>query len=112
MNLYEINQEAYKNTPPMKEEDVLNVVHEYVVTHPSTYYMMLNHDIHYFTVFNNSRRSIQKVSEAIVKIAIELGEIVDAVINSDNKMLELWIRYDGEIIMFGVFDYYRGVVEI
>lgn len=112
MNLYEINQSAYSNVPPMKEENILTVVHEYILSNPSTYYMMLNHDIHYFTVFNNTRRSIQRISEAIVKIAMELGEVVDVINNTDNHMLEIWIRKDNKALMFGTFNYERGVVEV
>lgn len=112
MNVYELNKMAYKDVPAMEQGAIFEIIGYYVSDNPSKYYMMLNHDIHYFTLFNLVHQDLRAAANEITDIAIELGEVVDVVNNDDHSMLEIWIRQDNEILMFGLFNYERGVVEI
>lgn len=116
MNLYEFNQMAYSKVPAMKDNVVQTIIKDYLEKYPSQFYLMLNHDIHYYTVFHVEDKEnviLNKQVFIIWKLIHDLGEIVDVIINDDNNMLEIWIRQeDGKVLMFGFFDYTRGVVEL
>lgn len=115
MNLYEFNKNLYKSVPAMSASNVQTVIKEYLEKYPSSFYLMLNHDKHYYTVFHVEdidHMITNKSVHTIWSIVRELGEVVDAMIG-DNGMLEFWIRQDPEtILMFGFFNYERGVVKL
>lgn len=115
MNLYELNQNMYANVPAMNIGAIQTVIKEYLNKYPSKFYLMLNHDIHYYTVFyvEDSKHVVPtQCVHTIWSIVRELGEVVDVVM-SDNGMLEFWIRQeDKRVLMFGFFDYERGVVKL
>lgn len=69
--------------------------------------MLLNHQLRYFTLFNNITNS--DFTEEIFEIAQELGEI-KAVLYSDEEKsaIEFWI--DNNMYLF--FPYTKGVVEV
>lgn len=113
MNVYELNKGMYATIPPMKEDDVRSVVMDYLESNRATYYLMLNHDIHYYTLFHIKKEwRASLISFEMLDIFNGLGDIVDIINNKDNGMLEVWIRQDDKILMFGLFNYERGVVEI
>lgn len=114
MTVYELNKGIYTNVSPMKEWAAKKIIFEFFNGgKKAEYYMMLNHDIHYFTLFHITEADpTQALCDEVYSIAAELGDIVDVINNQDTQMLELWIRYDNEPIMFGLFDYDRGVVEV
>ncbi len=112
MNIYDVNKGIYQNVPPMKSESVKKVILGFLNEHKSLYYLMLNHDIHYYTLFHTHKSCAEIMMEEIYSIIQELGPVVDIINNQETAMLEVWIKYDGEPMMFGLFDYTRGVVEV
>lgn len=115
MNIYEVNKGLYLNVPPMEEGPIKNVILDFLEDHCSCYYLMLNHDIHYYTLFHThdySAENMDVMTNEIYSIIAELGPVVDIINNQETAMLEIWIKYDGQPMMFGLFDYTRGVVEV
>lgn len=112
MNIYEVNKGLYLNVPPMKSSDIKKVILDFLKDHESCYYLMLNHDIHYYTVFHTVAFRTEAMVKEIYSIIAELGPVVDIINNQETAMLEIWIKYDGQPMMFGLFDYTRGVVEV
>lgn len=121
MNIYEVNKGLYLNVPPMEEEPIKKVILDFLQGHESCYYLMLNHDIHYYTMFHANTFNIDektfvlvidKMVDEIYSIIADLGPVVDIINNQETAMLEIWIKYDGDPMMFGLFDYTRGVVEV
>lgn len=113
MNIYEFNKGIYANIPPMKDENARTVVFNYLNANKATYYLMLNHDIHYYTLFHvKDEWRASLISFDMMEIFNELGDIVDVIDNKDNGMLEVWIRQEDEVLMFGLFNYDQGVVEV
>lgn len=112
MNCYEFNKMAYRGVPPMKNEVVFKLVGDYLVDNPSTFYMMLNHDTHYFTLFHVTSNDMRHVASEMIDIATNLGDVVDVNLNNTKDMLEIWIRKNEQVIMYGLFNYERGVVEV
>lgn len=112
MNIYEVNKGLYLNVPSMEEEPIKKVILDFLQGHKSCYYLMLNHDIYYYTVFHNIAFRTEAMMNEIYSIIAELGPVVDIINNQETAMLEIWIKYDGDPMMFGLFDYTRGVVEV
>ncbi len=97
----------------MEKDAIDKVLIEYFNDVQSTFYLMLNHDIHYYTVFFNPSLEQYLVAVNVYDIIKELGDIVDIEYNKDNKMLETWIRdEEGNVRMYGLFDYQKGVVVV
>lgn len=112
MNVYEFNKGMYSNIPPMQESAIREVLFNYFVKHRATYFLMLNHDIHYYTLFHTNDFCVENMVNEVYSIISELGPIVDIISNEETDMLEIWIRYEEQPLMFGLFDYTRGVVEV
>ncbi len=114
MTLYEVNKMAYQNIPPITDIQAMQrTVMNFLNNYKSRFYMLLNNENHYYTIFvwkhNNNEK---KACKLIVEIATELGPIKDIVQNDDTQALEFWIDYNGEPTLFVLFDYAKGVVEI
>ncbi len=113
MNIYDVNKGIYQNVPPMKSSNVKKVMFDYFSQCNSHYFLMLNHDIHYYTLFHSANSfSPENMTKEVYSIVKELGPVVDIINNQETAMLEIWIKYDGQSMMFGLFDYERGVVEV
>lgn len=118
MTIYELNQGLYSNPNivPMTSSNVRTVIKEYLENHLAKFYLMLNHDMHYYTVFyfeDKNRGVLNRCVQTIWNLVHDLGDVMDALINPDNGMLEFWIkRPDGQVLMFGFFEYERGVVKL
>ena len=115
MTLYEFNQAGYSNMPDMTEEQIKkaykDVVIPFLEQHPSSYYLLLNNDQHYYTFFVfNEFSVIDHLAGELVSLAQELGPIKSIEVSGD--ALELWISYNNSTEAFMFFDYQRGVIEI
>lgn len=112
MTFYEANKNLYTNITPMKKQDVKKVIDDFLQEHESCYYLMLNHEIKYYTLFHTHDFNSMTMNCEMYSIIKGLGPVLDIEYNKNTQMLEVWIRYEGEPIMFGIFDYTRGVVEV
>lgn len=107
---------AYDKMPPLKnfkqaEKDIM----EYLVQNPSKYYMLLNNDTHYYTMFvlkDDVNR--KKMLQEVIDISRSLGNIKDIVMPEKiGQGLEIWIDIEGfGALMFLLFNYSQGVIEI
>ncbi len=113
MNLYEANQAIYQNAPSITDRDGAQAqIRNYLTTHPSKYYLMLNNDERYYTLYTfKNEFKFNKMAKEILDISLNLGDIKD-IVTSDNGYLEFWIIYKEKPTMFILFDYTRGVIEI
>lgn len=122
MTLYEINKMAYKNAPNMENfEQAMQQIHDYLYVNRSNYYLLLNNENHYYTIFtfkdscneewSHNDTELKAMTAEILDIARELGSIKDIVVN-DNGAIEFWIEYNDDVCMFVLFDYSKGVIEV
>lgn len=118
MKLYEFNQANYGRLPTFTEEDfeVANkTLMEYVKEFSGKYYMLLNHELHYFTMFHQESLQFRHHTvENILAILKELGEVKSIEKTNDQMGIECWVTFDGDpedTHMFLLFNYDRGVVE-
>lgn len=116
MNLYEFNKAGYACLANFDQEDINHAkknILEYLKNHPSKYYLMLSNEAHYYTIYTfKEDYKFKQMSEEIMNIVKDLGDIKSIEIPEDNSAIEFWIMYNGECHLFYLFDYTQGVVEI
>lgn len=116
MTLYEFNQAAYLNLPNMAYGEIIKtkeLITQFLNNHKSRYYAMINNDKRYFTVFTYKKDpNATQLSSEIIDVAKTLGNIKAIEVGDD--MVEFWIVpfQEKECIMFALFDYKKGVIEV
>ena len=106
MTLYEMNQIAYNKLPKMSF-----VVFRWATKHDSKYYMMLNVDGRYYTVYTyNQEHDVKKMAFEMIDVAKTLGVLKG--IEVQDGMVEFWIQQDKTCSMYAMFDYTQGVIEV
>lgn len=130
MTLYELNQAGYAAMPKMAKSKVENAQSKICDWIESTlknhggediYYMLLNNDLHYYTIFNwrylDSRDGVsssdsEDVVREIFSIVKDLGTLKSIELNDDGAW-EFWITSpDATTNVYCLFDYTRGVIEV
>ncbi len=114
MNLYEVNQIAYKQLPDIIDlEPYKEKIYEFLRKTLGRYYMLLNHEVHYFTVFDyvSGNSSSEILVEELMAIIKGLGSIKSIEITEQG--IEFWVVDNtGECHMYMFFDYSEGVITI
>lgn len=117
MNVYEFNKAGYKSIPTLTQKEIdegIDLIASYIRDTENIQYMLLNHDIHYFTLFQMLFSSSREAAEEIIKLIKEMGSIKSIELSDNKEMIEVWVNYNetGKTIMFGFFAYDRGVIRI
>ena len=114
MTLYEMNQIGYNQLPTMSKTQIQEATKEleqFLIKHDSKYYMMLNVDGRYYTLYTyNQEHDVQKMAAEMVDVVKTLGFLKG--IEVKENMVEFWIKNDGVCSMYGMFDYSKGVIEV
>lgn len=115
MTLYELNQAGYTSLPPLSDEGwgtARAALLQYLTTFESNYYMLLNNELHYYTIFTweSKVHDCFTLADEIISIAKALGKV--KAIERNGETVEFWIETDGECNMYVLFDYERGVVAV
>lgn len=112
---YDFEKMGYSSLPAMTDEELeksKKFICNFLKTHPSSYYMMLNNESRYYTLYTFTDTYLFKtMTDEIIDIVKALGPIKSIETAEDGNALEFWIDYDG-IKVFYFFDYAKGVVEI
>lgn len=117
MTAYELNKLAYAKLPTIqigsKEwHDALDTLVHYTVTLPSNkYFMLLNNELHYYTVFHIVPKTFYDLSLSFSDCIRAVGELITIEHNEATNALECWIKKDNEAYMFPFFPYDEGVIE-
>lgn len=117
MELYEFNKIGYNSVPSLtkqEEKKAIDLIHEYIKGRNDSYYMMLNHDIHYYTLFNWATCSSLAFAEEVLDVAKSLGPVKSVELSQNGEMIEIWITniMMNECHMYGFFSYDAGVIEL
>lgn len=83
--------------------------------HSNIYYMMLNRDINYYTLFvydENNNIKEDKFENAVVDCIKAQGEIKAISYQEDNNAIEFWVKTSDDACSVGyLFGYDEGVVK-
>lgn len=117
MKLYEINQAGYNSLPVLTKEErkkALDIITQYIKDTHGDYYMMLNHDVRYYTIFDWELAEYLEFAQEVMSVAESLGVVKAVEISENNAMIEIWITniMTNECHMYGFFVYDKGVIKI
>lgn len=116
MKMYELNQAGYASLPTLAHDEVLackGLLIDYLSSFDSNYYMLVNNEAHYYTLFTykDEFHAFADMAFEVLALVEELGEIKS--IERNGPMVEFWIvDRDGNCRMYPFFDYAKGVIEV
>lgn len=119
MSLYELNQNVVSQMPTL-DEYVLDVketlIKSFIKETKNKYYMLLNNEWHYYTVFVvgllNPPKDSGPVQREITTCLFKMGEVKSIELTEDNKAVEIWVTGDdNKAHVFYLFPYDNGVIE-
>lgn len=115
MTLYEINQQAYAQLPTLSKETLEKKTKEltkFLQATDSNYYMMLDPEGKYYTIYTykSDSRLYYRMAQEIIDVTKTLGDIKS--IEVDDDKVEFWVVYKDECKMFALFDYQNGVITV
>lgn len=116
VDLYTLNKNTYsadKALSPTKiREGFEKIQRAYTVAKESKYYMLLNNEKRYYTLFHKSDSSIEPFKD-VVKECVESFGIIKDIVPAENDAFEIWITdEENETYCFMLFDYTAGVIEV
>ena len=130
MTLYEMNQMGYANLPKMAKSEVetmkskisdwlTEILHIYD-SETNIYFMLLNNESHYYTIFNwralaaeDGGGDSEGLIREIFSIIKDLGTLKSIEPTETGDAWEFWITgQDAVTRMYLLFDYTRGVIEV
>lgn len=114
LNLYDVNKQLVDSLPNYNEDDLKigkSLIDEYVKEINSSYYMLLNKEIGYYTVFAIDKKCNEICSDEIMACIIELGDIKSISKTEDEQAIEIWIKQEDNISVMYLFDYAGGVIQ-
>ena len=118
ITLYEINKLIISQLPTLNEESIKKakqIIKDYVYNeeHEDDYYMLLCHELKYFTVFVNDLEcnTDEVIENVIIDCLNSVGEIKSIELTEDKEAIEIWITDpEGDTYVMYFFDYGRGIV--
>lgn len=116
INLYDLNKIAYAQLPilaahTLKWEHAIEPLKQYVINHANKYFMLLNNDAHYYTLFHFDVEYNEEFLPAIKDCVLSIGDLIGVDYNTTTDAYELWFNQGGEILMYVFFGYDKGVIE-
>ena len=118
LNMYQMNKDLVKGLKKMNNMEVNKALEKVVdwFNPTETHYALLNHEHHYFTIFEIDDTSLVGNPQSFIK------EVKDILMNyygdkdlraidvQDDGAVEIWAMWDGEPTVAYLFPYSQGVV--
>lgn len=116
VDMYTLNRSLYTSATPLSptkiREGFEKVQRTYNAAKESTYYMLLNNELKYYTLFHKSADSIESFGDVVRECIEGFGTIKD-VASVENNAFEIWVTTEkNETYCFMLFDYTAGVIEV
>ena len=112
MSLYDINKSVYLKKDNLDDFGISEckaLIRSYVKKTKAKYYMLLNNELKYYTVFAIDDEGSNKIDLEVINTLKEFDNIKD--IKEDNDSIEIWATLNGELGYFLFFDYDKGVIK-
>lgn len=118
--LYEANKQIMANEPPMNISDIVIAKDEllnYLQEESNVkYFMLLNNELHDYTVFNIDRTSNNEsdvVDILVDECLMNRGTLLSIEEDATTRAYEIWIKNEeNEAYVYYFFPYDEGVIEI
>lgn len=118
VSLYDMNKQIISQLSALDEEGIKEakqIIKDYVYSekHEDDYYMLLCHELKYFTVFASDLECgpDEIIENVIIDCLNSVGEIKSIEPTEDKEAIEIWITEpEGGTYVMYFFDYGRGIV--
>ena len=116
MTTYELNRLAYAQLPILADSSsergiALRVLDEYIHNNEGHYFMLLNNDAHYYTIFSMYDNFEESYISAIDDCVHAIGDLISIEYNELTNACECWFKIGDEAVMYIFFVYDTGVIE-
>lgn len=116
MNTYELNKIAYAKLPVLTQASpergaALQILAKYIQDHNNQYFMFLNNDVHYYTIFNIQDTFEESIYSALDDCIQAIGGLISVEFNETTDACECWFKVGDEALMYVFFVYDMGVIE-
>lgn len=117
VSLYDVNKMAMPNLPDLTDEQIdeaKKMVKDFI-PQDSTFWMLLNNEKRYYTVFQLTKVQnvllINKIEDEFIECLKEIGTI-KSIEKVDDNTIEAWVidKEDSEAYAYYLFNYDKGVV--
>lgn len=117
-SLYQMNQMVLRELPKLSDEDLIKAkqtISDYVYSleHNDDYFMLLCHELKYFTVFTKDEEcnEEEKITNVLIECVNSIGDIKSIERTNDTEAIEIWITTpEDETYVMYFFDYGKGIV--
>lgn len=114
MTLYDMCKIEYNQYPDMTKKELQKAekkVQDFIKENPASYYALINHDVHSFTVFAHRTGNNEQMAHEVIDVIGTFGGI--KAIDLTAGMIEFWSKADEhDAIMYAFFPYDQGVIEV
>lgn len=118
LNMYQMNKDLVKSLKKMNNMDVNRALEKVVdwFNPKETHYALLNHEHHYFTIFEVSEVDITGNVQSFIHEVKDIlmnyygDNDIRAIDIDTNGAIEIWAMWDGEPTVAYLFPYSQGVV--
>lgn len=122
LSLYELTKSSIEQAGPANKEAIekfKQLITGFCINHCNearpTYFMLLNRDINYYTLFNAisyQDENTEHIADVVLECVNERGEIYSVVCNEDHGTIEIWAKVNDELGCYLFFEYSDGVIEV
>jgi hypothetical protein len=115
ISLMELNSILVSQLPPLTDEQIEEakaLIKGYTDSEYGTYFMLLNNDLRYYTVFLTKTAfldDLKVIEDEVIACLHDLGVIKSISINDDG-VVECWVTIDDKSYPLFLFDYTKGVI--
>lgn len=114
--LYQVNQAAIGSLPEYTDEQFTKakeLIKTYVTDTNNRYYMLLNNEEHYYTVFEvGINPKYQSIEDEVISCLREVGTVKTIAKDDDTNVIECWLSTDKDhTYVYYLFPYDKGVIK-
>ena len=112
MTTYDINKQIYEKREALDDYALTcgeAVLAKYIKETDAEFYMLLNHEFRYFTLFETKHDDLIPAAREVLNVLAYFDD-VKAIERVENGV-EIWATYEGQIGMFLFFEYDKGVIK-
>lgn len=117
MDLYELNKNIMENVPEEAiptEEQLKEVINNFITKDNSNYYMLLSNELRYYTIFEKviqgdaQKLTLNNISTELILCLQDLGDIIG--VSEEPGALEFWVKTEEGPECLYFFNYSAGIV--
>lgn len=117
LTLYDVNKMIVAQLPSLitdkqlmnGKEIIKKFTHNYILG--EAYYMLLSHELNYFTLFHVCEEYEEKVEDIVIECLQNIGVIQQINLREDEQAIECWVKNDKGVFMLLLFNYDEGVIS-